>query len=99
MNVTLPPIIISQFDLQALFPDLDSEDSEGKETGKDLTGTDIESQNHEDKAAADEVLPVQIKRRLNKLSTLIVHSLTPIPFFLSFCIHLFFTYKVTDHLT
>jgi hypothetical protein len=27
--------------------------------------------------AADNVLPVQIERRFNKLSTLIVHSLTP----------------------
>jgi hypothetical protein len=47
MNVTLTPIIIPLFDLQAEFPDLDSEDSVGKETGKDITGTDIESQNHE----------------------------------------------------
>jgi hypothetical protein len=31
----------------AEFPDLDSEDSERKETGKDITGTDIESQNHQ----------------------------------------------------
>ena len=29
--------------LHAEFPDVDSEDSEGKETGKDITGTDIES--------------------------------------------------------
>jgi hypothetical protein len=36
---------IPQFDLQAEFPDLDSEDSEGEETGKGITGTDIESQN------------------------------------------------------
>jgi hypothetical protein len=34
------PIIIPQFDLQAEFPDLDSEDSEGEETGKDITGPD-----------------------------------------------------------
>jgi hypothetical protein len=40
-------IINPQFDLQAEFPDLDSEDSEGKKTGKDITGTDIESQNQE----------------------------------------------------
>ena len=50
MNVTLTPIIIPLFDLQAEFPDLDSEDSVGKETGKDITGTDIESQNHEAEA-------------------------------------------------
>jgi hypothetical protein len=31
MNVTLTPIIIPLFDLQAEFPDVDSEDSEGKE--------------------------------------------------------------------
>jgi hypothetical protein len=99
MNVTLTPIIIPLFDLQAEFPDVDSEDSEGKEMGKDITGTDIKSQNHEADAAADDVLPVQIERWFNKLSTLIVHSLTPIPFFLSFCIHFCFTYKVTDHLT
>jgi hypothetical protein len=36
MNVTLTPIIIPLFDLQAEFPDLDSEDSVGKETGKDI---------------------------------------------------------------
>jgi hypothetical protein len=60
---------------------------EGEETGKDITGTDIESQNQEAEAAADDVIPVQIERRLNKLSTLIVHSLTPVPFFQSFCIH------------
>jgi hypothetical protein len=82
MNVTLTPIIIPLFDLQAEFPDLDSEDSVGKETGKDITGTDIESQNQEVETAAGDVLPVQIE-----LSALIVHSLTPIPFFLSFCIH------------
>jgi hypothetical protein len=87
MNVTLTPIIISLFDLQAEFPDLDSEDSVGKETGKDITRTDIESQNQEVEAAAGDVLPVQIECRFNKLSALIVHSLTPIPFFLSFCIH------------
>ena len=80
-----------QFDLQTEFPDLDSEDSEAEETGKDITRTDIyiESQNQEAEAAADDVLPVQIERWLNKLSILIVHSLTPVPFFLSFCIHLF----------
>ena len=39
------PIISPQFDLQAEFPDLDSEDSDGEETGKDITWTDIESQN------------------------------------------------------
>ena len=33
-------IINPQFDLQAEFPDLDSEDSEGEETGRDITGTD-----------------------------------------------------------
>jgi hypothetical protein len=43
--------------LQSEFPDLDSE---GEETGKDITGTDIESQNQEAEAAAD-VLPVQIE--------------------------------------
>ena len=42
-DLALMPTIIPQFDLQAEFPDLDSEDSEGKETDKDLTGTDIES--------------------------------------------------------
>jgi hypothetical protein len=52
------PIIIPQFDLQAEFPDLDSENSEEEETGKDITGTDIESQNQEAEAAADDVLPV-----------------------------------------
>ena len=88
-DLLLMPIIIPQFDLQTVFPDLDSEDSEGEETGKDITGTDIESQNQDAEAAADDVLPVQIERRLSKLSTLIVHSLTPVPFFLSFCIHLF----------
>jgi hypothetical protein len=40
--------------LQAEFPDLDSEDSEGEETGKGITGTDIESQNQEAEAAADD---------------------------------------------
>ena len=100
MNVTLTPIIIPQFDLQAELTDLDSEDSEGKETGKDITGTDIESQNHQAEAVANDVLPVQIERRFNKLSTLIVHSLTPISFFLFFCIHVFNSiYKGTDHLT
>ena len=100
INVTLTPIIIPQFDLQAEFPDLDSEDSEGKETGKDITGTDIESQNHQAEVAANDVLPVQIERRFNKLSTLIVYSLTPISFFLSFCIHFFNSiYKGTDHLS
>jgi hypothetical protein len=63
MNVTLTPIIIPQFDLQAELTDLDSEDSEGKETGKDITGTDIESQNHQAEAAANDALPVQIERR------------------------------------
>jgi hypothetical protein len=77
--------------LQAEFPDLDSEDSEGEETGKDITGTDIESQNQETEAAADDVLPVQIERRFNKLSTLIVHSLTPVPFFLSLNFYIFKT--------
>jgi hypothetical protein len=62
------------FDLQAEFPDVDSEDSEGKETDKDITGTDIESPIHEADAAADDVLPVQIERWFNKLNTLIVHS-------------------------
>jgi hypothetical protein len=71
MNVTLTPIIIPLFDLQAEFPDVDSEDSEGKETDKDITGTDIESPNH---AAADDVLPFQIERWFNKLNTLVVHS-------------------------
>jgi hypothetical protein len=47
-------------------------DSEGEKTDKDITGTDIESQYQEAEAAADDVLPVQIERRLNKLSTLIV---------------------------
>jgi hypothetical protein len=63
------PIIIPQFDLQAEFLDVSSEDSEGEETGKDITGTDIESQNQEAKAAADVVPPVQIERRFNNLST------------------------------
>jgi hypothetical protein len=36
-DLLLMTIIIPQFDLQAEFPDL--------ETGKDITGTDIESQN------------------------------------------------------
>ena len=74
MNVTLTPIIIPLFDLQAEFPDVDSEDSEGKETDKDITGTDIESPIHQADAAADDVLPVQIERWFNKLNTLIVHS-------------------------
>jgi hypothetical protein len=43
-DLLLMPIIIPQFDLQSEFPDLDSE---GEETGKDITGTDIESQNQE----------------------------------------------------
>jgi hypothetical protein len=43
-------IINPQFDLQAEFPDLDSEDSEGEKTGNDITGTDIESQNQETEA-------------------------------------------------
>jgi hypothetical protein len=51
-DLLLMPIIIPQFDLQAEFPDLDSEDSEGEETGKDITGTDIESQYQEAKVAA-----------------------------------------------
>jgi hypothetical protein len=88
-DLLLMPIIIPQFDLQAEFSDLDSEDSEGEETGSDITGTDIESQIQEAEAAADDVIPVQIERRLNKLSTLMVHSLTSVPFFQSFCIHLF----------
>jgi hypothetical protein len=57
-DLLLMPIIIPQFDLQAEFPDLDSENSEEEETGKDITGTDIESQNQEAEAAADHVLPV-----------------------------------------
>ena len=57
-DLLLMPIIIPQFDLQAEFPDLDSEDSEGEETGKDITGTDIESQNQEAKVAADDRLNV-----------------------------------------
>jgi hypothetical protein len=85
-DLLLMSIIISQFDLQTELPDLDSE---GEKTDKDITGTDIESQYQEAEAAADDVLPVQIERRLNKLSTLIVHSLTPVLFFLSFCIHVF----------
>ena len=85
-GLLLMSIIIPQFDLQTEFPDLDSE---GEKTGKDITGTDIESQYQEAEAAADDVLPVQIECRLNKLSTLIVHSLTPVLFFLSFCIHVF----------
>jgi hypothetical protein len=40
-DLLLMPIIIPQFDLQVEFSDLDSEDSEGEETGKDITGTDI----------------------------------------------------------
>ena len=63
------PIFIPQFDLQAEIPDVDSEDSVGEKTDKDITGTDIESQNQEAEAEADDVLPVQIERRLNKLST------------------------------
>jgi hypothetical protein len=51
-DLLLIPIIIPQFALQAEFPDLDSEDSEGKKTGKDITGTDIESQNQETEAQA-----------------------------------------------
>ena len=51
-NLLLIPIIIPQFALQAEFPDLDSEDSEGEKTGKDITGTDIESQNQETEAQA-----------------------------------------------
>jgi hypothetical protein len=88
-DLLLMSIIIPQFDLQAKFPYLDSEDSAGEETDKDIAGTDIESQNQEVEAAADDVLHVQIERRFNKLSTLIVHSLTPVPFIMSFCIHLF----------
>ena len=64
-NLSMMPIIILQFHLQAEFPALDFEDS----GGKDITGTDIESQNQEAEAEADDVLPVQIERRLNKLST------------------------------
>ena len=41
-DLLLMPNIIPQFDLQAESPDLDFEDSEGEETGKDITGTDIE---------------------------------------------------------
>jgi hypothetical protein len=41
---------------------------------KDITGTDIESQNQEAKVAADDVLPVQIERRFNNLSTVSVHN-------------------------
>jgi len=83
--------IIPQFDLQADFIAVDSEDYAGE---KDITGTDVEWENQEadHEATADDVVPVQIheiERRFNKLSTLIVHSLTPVPFFLSFCIHLF----------
>ena len=86
-DLSMVPIIIPQFHLQAEFPALDSEDS-GR---KDITGTDVESENQEAdrEAAADDVLPVQIERRFNKLSILIVHTLTLVPFFLSFCIHLF----------
>ena len=57
-DLALMPTIIPQFDLQAEFPDLDSEDSEGEETDKDITGTDIESQIQEAEAAADGVFPV-----------------------------------------
>ena len=46
-DLLVMPIIIPQLDLQAELPDLDSEDSEGTQTGKDITGTDIESQNQE----------------------------------------------------
>ena len=35
-GLLLMPIIITQFVLQAEFPDLDSEDSEGEETGEDI---------------------------------------------------------------
>ena len=35
-DLLLMSIIIPQFDLQAEFPDLDSEDSEGEETGKNF---------------------------------------------------------------
>jgi hypothetical protein len=85
--------------LQAEFPDLDSEDSEGEETGKDITETDIESQKHEAEAAADDVLPVHIERRLNKLSINCAH-LNPSPFLFIF-LHTFVysKYKGTDHLT
>ena len=68
-DLLLMPIFIPQFDLQAEIPDVDSEDSVGEKTAKDITGTDIESQNQEAEAEADDVLPVQIERRLNKLST------------------------------
>jgi hypothetical protein len=93
------PITILQFDLKAEFPDLDSEDSEGEETGKDITETDIESQKHEAEAAADDVLPVHIERRLNKLSINCAH-LNPSPFLFIF-LHTFVysKYKGTDHLT
>jgi hypothetical protein len=97
-ELLLMPIIIPQFDLQAEFLDVSSEDSEGEETGKDITGTDIESQNQEAEAAADDVLPVQIERRFNNLSTVSVHSSSP---FLSVFLHTFVysKYKGTDHLT
>ena len=51
-DLLLIPIIIPQFALQAEFPDLDSKDSEGEKTGKDITGTDIESQNQQTEAQA-----------------------------------------------
>jgi hypothetical protein len=94
------PIISPQFDLQAEFPDLDSEDSDGEETGKDITWTDIESQNQKAEVAADDVLPVQIERRFNELSYINCTQLNPSPF-LSVFLHTFVysKYKGTDHLT
>ena len=59
-----------------------------RKTGKDITGTEVKSQNKGTEAAGDDVPPVQIEHRFNKLSTLIVHSVTTVPFFLSFCMHL-----------
>jgi len=66
-DLSMMPIIIPQFHLQAEFPALDSEDS----GGTDITGTDVESENQEAdrEAAADDVISVQIERRFNKLST------------------------------
>ena len=82
-DLLLMPNIIPQFDLQAESPDLDLEDSEGEETGKDITGTDIEWQNQEAEMAAGDALPVQIERRFNKLST-------------SYVIYVFFEDTVTN---
>ena len=42
-DLSMMPIIIPQFHLQAEFPALDFEDS----GGKDITGTDVESENQE----------------------------------------------------